>query len=172
MDEPDRLPDIDEYFQTLRSIYSSLLIGCGMFAAVASFLARSRLEEPLVDGAAAVILMIGSLLIAAGVPYWGHRIFRRNIVPLTDEKLLEKKLDAYNKASIIRWACMEGALLFCLAAAIIIPHTTYSLIVLFAAAGVFVAFVRTSPKRERFAETFNLSREEEQAIFYGRSFTS
>lgn len=99
------------YFQSLRILHAAMLGGALLFLAVVRFVLlnseiidAASVDDPLLLYTPAVVMLLGIL--------FGEFMFQRQIKEARNLPSLVDKLNAYRAASIVRWASMEGPVLF------------------------------------------------------------
>jgi hypothetical protein len=101
-------------FAVLKIIHNAMLAGQILFIAVLFYLGYTKDRTPSLDNIDK-ILQVAAVALAAIAFLGGAGFFKKKLLAIrADEKAtIKQKLDAYKMASIIQWAMLEAACLFC-----------------------------------------------------------
>ena len=101
-------------FATFKIIHSAMLIGQVLFIAILVYLAY---HKTFAQGFTSLdkILQIIAIAFAATAFFWGINIFKKRLLLIRESRAgnVKEMFDKYRQASIIQWAMLEGASLFC-----------------------------------------------------------
>ncbi len=147
------------YFQSLRIVHASLLGGTILILAIVRFLiinpdelATAAIDDPILLYAPAVVMVLGVL--------FGEFMFQRQLKEGRQQNQLIDKLNAYRAACIVRWASIEGTVLFAIVWFLLYADKYFMAIALVGMA--LLAFARPTPQKA--AQHLQLSDEERETI--------
>lgn len=147
------------YFQSLRLIHASILGGSILVLAVVRFLliepddlATAAIDDPLILYLPAAVMLIGVL--------FGEFMFRRQVKEARPLPELIDKLNTYRAACIVRWAALEGPVLFSIVFFMLYADKYFMAIALVGMA--LLAFARPTPQKA--AQNLQLSEEEKDRV--------
>jgi len=101
-------------FAVLKIIHNALLAGQILFIAVLFYLGYTKEQIPSLRNTDK-ILQVVAIAFAAAAFFGGARFFKQKLseIRANDKASIKEKLDKYKVASIVQWALLEGACLFC-----------------------------------------------------------
>ncbi len=102
-------------FSVFRLMHRAMLIGQVLFLAVLYFVISEKLIPKPLEALDRIIQVI-AFLVSATALYMGHRIFNKKLVELRESReyaSVRAKFEGYRTVTIILWAFIEGASLFC-----------------------------------------------------------
>lgn len=147
------------YFQSLRIVHAFLLGGTIVFLALVRFVLldsdsidTAAVVDPMLLYAPAVVMLLGVL--------FGEFMFQRQLKEGRVQNELIDKLNAYRAACIVRWASIEGTVLFAIVWFLLYADKYFMAIALVGMA--LLAFARPTPQKA--AQHLQLSEEEKETI--------
>jgi uncharacterized membrane protein YbhN (UPF0104 family) len=101
-------------FAALKITHNAMLAGQILFVAVLFYLGYTREKLPTLSNLDK-ILQAAAIALAAMAFFFGGTFFKKKLADIKrNEKAgTKEKLDKYKTASIVQWAMLEGACLFC-----------------------------------------------------------
>ncbi len=151
------LPAPASYLRALRILHLSLCVGVFLFAAIAILQKKLGSVRPLFPEREPVLLTVAGIIAMTGIAA-SIVLFRRRLGDVRAMPVLERKLDAYRSAQIIRWALAQGPALLVI---VLMLLTSSPAFVAFAAAAlIYLIGSRPPASLEQACETMNISWEE------------
>lgn len=141
-----------DYFKSLTVLFTALIAGQLIFAAMAGYLVLSGAVESRYKDIENVLFILVPVLIIIG-RLGGNMIFKTKIRSIHSTMGLKEKLDTYRTAFIIRCAMLQGSVIF---AVIIFMLTQVIEMMAFVAGGIFL-FYLLKPNKENIAAQLNVS---------------
>jgi hypothetical protein len=101
-------------FYTFKIVHRALLIGQVLFLGVMFYLLYSKTVIPPLTAQDKIFQVI-AILFAAIAFFAGNAVFKKRLAAIRDGAgiSVKEKFEKYRSASIVRWALLEGAALFC-----------------------------------------------------------
>jgi len=101
-------------FAALKILHTALLAGQVLFMAVLVYLSYSKTITPALPEQDKIFQLIAIALSGAAF-FIGTKIFKKKLLEIRDDNQsdVKVKFDKYRGASIVQWALIEGASLFC-----------------------------------------------------------
>ncbi len=146
-----------QYFTSLTVIHAALVLGQLLFAIISVFL--NQTSEDIKDEADLFTIILVPALLGAGIIV-GSLISQNKLAKIKEESSLGSKLQEYRTILIIKFALVEGPVLFGIVQYLITANYYF---LLFAAAGiVYMVFVR--PSKIETIKSLKLSTEEKDQL--------
>lgn len=139
------------YFKNLSMLYYALLAGQVMFLLIVTGLTVGGIVEGYEDLESIFLYAVPALLI--GSVLFSNKIYKRRLPEIAANLNLEDRLIQYRGLSILRFALIEGSVLFAIIAFFI---TGSNPMALFAAAGILF-FISLRPTKEKIIQDLQLS---------------
>ena len=143
---------IRSYLTTLKLLYASLLMSILIFLAIAYWMVTSN-ETPA-DASLEEILMFTTLGAALAGLAAGYFVFKSLIAKIPPTATLKTKLMEYQKAVIIRFACLEFPAMLGIVSAIITGGLTF----FYVPAALIFIFIMLRPTPQAVIEDLALER--------------
>lgn len=101
-------------FRSLQTLYRALLYGQIIFAILAVLLVQFRVIAPPADIPLDRLLQVIAVLYSFAAVLVGMQLFRRRVENLRNsQEHAREKLAGYQNASMVQWALLESASIFC-----------------------------------------------------------
>lgn len=119
------MPDNNSPFRSLQLIYRALLWGQILFLILALILAGTIIKEKASENLDRQLQVI-AVLISFSAFIIGSRIFKKKLFQARHANVsVKEKLEMYRKASLIQWALMDAATIFCIVGYIITHNFSF-----------------------------------------------
>jgi hypothetical protein len=101
-------------FATLKILHNVLLAAQILFIAVLFYLGYTKEQIPSLRNTDK-LLQVAAIALSAIAFFGGARFFKQRLLAIraNDKATIKEKLDQYKTASIVQWAMLEGATIFC-----------------------------------------------------------
>ncbi len=143
------------YIKSLQLLHRAMMIGVILFCSIAVYIINQVNNAPKLDEQLHQITIYLAPVIALLGIFLSTILYKKNIdnILITSNLSLGQKLEQYRKACIIRWAFLEGAMLFC-TVLLFITGKYYYLIFIFI---LLVFFIMYAPSKEQIAAHLQLN---------------
>ena len=146
------------YFKSLTILHGALLIGQVLFIAVAAF--KIYTDKPVGDESlVSVFRTVVPVVLVAGIAM-GTILYKAKMRTIKTESDLDAKLKEYRSISMVRWAMMEGPVLFAIVTFLITGNET---LLALSTVGI-LAFVFVRPTKKAIVRDLELNSGEETML--------
>lgn len=143
--------------KSLQIVHTAMFSGQILFAAIASYLVFSGVQESHMQSDTEKILQVIAIVFAAGGFFAGTSLFKKKLLEIRNlSRTANEKFAVYRSASITQWALLEGPALFC----IICFFLTGNYAFLILGFVLIILFFLLAPKRIKIAFQLGLSQSE------------
>ena len=140
------------FIQTLTLIHIALVIGVLIFTTVVYNITKDwRLDFNI----KADVITVLPLVLATGGIFIGAFFYKSRMKALVNKSSLKEKLMGFQTASIVKFAMLEGPILFC----IVVGMLTHNLVYLLLAVMLILYFISLRPTKVKVEKDLNLKGE-------------